>query len=126
MGGAGARRWRAALARLLGAIVLACAAGLAVGRSAATPRKESSQRDARLDAKPLKGFGPKKVDAFAAERHRLEVQAYAYYCRWVVELQRQHPDVDLPPYRSPYAAPGALHAGTTAAPMVAADGAALP
>ena len=58
--------WRAALARLLGAVVLACAAGLAVGRSAATPRKESSQRDARLDAKPLKGFGPKKVDAFAA------------------------------------------------------------
>ena len=58
--------WRAALARLLGAVVLACAAGLAVGRSAATPRKESSQRDARLDSKPLKGFGPKKVDAFAA------------------------------------------------------------
>ena len=58
--------WRAALARLLGAVVLACAAGLAVGRSAATPRQESGQRDARLDAKPLKGFGPKKVDAFAA------------------------------------------------------------
>ena len=38
--------WRAALARLLGAVVLACAAGLAVGRSAATPRKESGQRRA--------------------------------------------------------------------------------
>ena len=75
---------------------------------------------------PASAALPPPNDAFAAERHRLEVQAYAYYCRWVVELQRQHPDVDIPPYRSPYDEPGALHAVTTAAPMVAADGAALP
>lgn len=57
--------WRAALARLLGAVILACAAGLAVSGSQVKGKK-GSMSDAHLDAKPLKGFGLKKVDAFAA------------------------------------------------------------
>lgn len=57
-----------------------------------TPQLEASMHAHAADA-----------DAFAAERHRLEVHAYATYCRWVVELQRRGPaDVQVPPYVSPY------------------------
>ena len=57
-----------------------------------TPQLEASMHAHAADA-----------DAFAAERHRLEVHAYANYCRWVVELQRRGPaDVQVPPYVSPY------------------------